>query len=102
MTGVTSYWPATVSPALRSRDGSDALILAHVVGDPDGILQRLRPRRHAAATLRIGGDKGTDVGGQVGKDLAVAEAIAVPITLILLLLAFGSVGRGPAARWASR
>ena len=45
----------------------------------------------ASTTLRIGGDKGTDVGGQVGKDLGVAEGIAVPITLILLVIAFGSL-----------
>ena len=31
--------------------------------------------------MRIGGARGTDIGAQVGKDLAVAEAIAVPITL---------------------
>ena len=87
---VSSYW-SNHSPALRSRDGSDALILAHVVGDPDAILKDYGHVDNAVATLRIGGDKGTDVGAQVGKDLAVAEAIAVPITLILLILAFGSV-----------
>ncbi len=87
---VNSYW-SNRAPALRSRDGSDALILAHVVGDPDGILKDYGHVDNAVATLRIGGDKGTDVGAQVGKDLAVAEAIAVPITLILLVLAFGSI-----------
>ncbi len=90
LSGVKSYWPAKV-PALRSKDGSDALILARVVGDnAGGILHDYGHVDTADATLRIGGDKGTDVGGQVGKDLAVAEAIAVPVTLILLLLAFGS------------
>ncbi len=90
MTGVTSYWPARVA-ALRSKDGTDALILARVISDnADGILHDYKHVDTAAATLRIGGDKGTDVGGQVGKHLAVAEGIAVPVTLILLLLAFGS------------
>jgi RND superfamily putative drug exporter len=88
--GVTSYWPARVA-SLHSRDGTDALILARVVDDKaDGILHDYGHVDTAAATLRIGGDKGTNVGGQVGKDLALAEAIAVPITLILLLIAFGS------------
>jgi RND superfamily putative drug exporter len=88
--GIESYWPGRVA-SLRSRDGSDGLILARVVGDTaDGILHDYGHVDTAAATLRIGGDKGTNVGGQVGKDLALAEGIAVPVTLILLLLAFGS------------
>ena len=41
--------------------------------------------------MRIGGARGADIGGQVGKDLALAESIAVPITMILLILAFGSL-----------
>ena len=32
-----------------------------------------------------------DVNAQVGRDLALAEAIAVPIILVLLVLAFGSL-----------
>jgi RND superfamily putative drug exporter len=88
--GITSYWPARVA-SLRSRDGTDALILARVVADTaDGILHDYGHVDTATATLRIGGEKGTDVGGQVGKDLALAEGIAVPVTLILLLIAFGS------------
>jgi putative drug exporter of the RND superfamily len=90
LTGVTSYWPAQIS-ALRSRDGTDALVLARVSdGNASGVLHDYGHVDTAAATLRIGGEKGTDVGAQVGKDLAVAEAIAVPITMILLLIAFGS------------
>ena len=90
LTGVTSYWPAK-APTLRSENGTDALILARVVDDnADAILHDYKHVDTANATLRIGGDKGTDVGGQVGKDLAIAESIAVPITLILLLIAFGS------------
>jgi putative drug exporter of the RND superfamily len=89
LSGVTSYF--TAKPAsLRSKDGTDALILARV-GDADGVLADYGHVDTAAATLRIGGDKGTDVGAQVGKDLAVAETIAVPITLILLVIAFGSL-----------
>ncbi len=90
LTGVTSYWPAK-APTLRSENGTDALILARVADDnADAILHDYKHVDTANATLRIGGDKGTDVGGQVGKDLAIAESIAVPITLILLLIAFGS------------
>jgi RND superfamily putative drug exporter len=90
LSGVTSYWPGKTG-TLRSEDGTDALILARVAdGKADGVLHDYKHVDTANATLRIGGDKGTDVGAQVGKDLAIAESIAVPITLILLLIAFGS------------
>ena len=94
---VTSYW-STHAPAMRSRDGSDALILANVIGDNQtadtnakGLLKDYAHVDDAAATMRIGGGRGTDVGTQVGKDLAVAEAFAVPITVILMILVFGSL-----------
>ncbi|MFI1190961.1 MMPL family transporter [Streptomyces californicus] len=95
---VISYWD-TGADALTSEGGDKALVLAHVNGDEN-------ERADLAAELieEFGGVRnGVDVqaGGlsaimndvttQVGKDLAVAEAIAVPITLILLVLAFGSV-----------
>jgi putative drug exporter of the RND superfamily len=95
--GVTSYW-TTRSAGLRSVDGRDALILAHVVGDDQtadtnakALLADYAHLDDPAATVRIGGARGTDVGTQVGKDLAVAEAIAVPITVILMILVFGSL-----------
>lgn len=89
LAAVNSYW-VSHAPALRSRDGAYALVLARVVHD-HGLVNNYRHVNTANATLLIGGDKGTDVGGQVGKDLAVAESIAVPITLILLVIAFGSM-----------
>ena len=95
--GVTSYW-TTHSPGLRSRDGSDALILANVIGNEQtadtnakALLSDYAHLDGPAATVRIGGAQGTDVGTQVGKDLAVAESIAVPITVILMIIVFGSL-----------
>jgi putative drug exporter of the RND superfamily len=95
--GVTSYW-ATNSPALRSRDGTDALILANVVGDEQtadkkstALLKDYAHLDSSAVTVHIGGAQGTDVGTQVGKDLAVAESIAVPITVLLMIIVFGSL-----------
>jgi len=95
--GVTSYW-TTHASGLRSRDSSDALILAHVVGDDEksatnakALLADYAHLDNSSATVRIGGALGTDVGTQVGKDLAVAESIAVPITIILMILVFGSL-----------
>ncbi len=94
---MTSYWD-THAPTLRSQDGADALILAKVVGDENtadanatALLDDYADLDNSAMTVRIGGQLGTDIGGQVGKDLAIAESIAVPITLILLVIAFGSL-----------
>ena len=94
---VTSYW-TTRAPSLRSRTGADALILTSVVGDEkqasDNATALLRAYGNlddSAVTVRIGGARGTDISGQVGKDLGLAESIAVPITVILLILAFGSL-----------
>ena len=95
--GVTSYW-GTRSAGLRSRDGADALILANVVGDEQtadtnarALLDDYAHLDDKEATVRIGGARGTDVGTQVGKDLAVAESIAVPITVLLMIIVFGSL-----------
>jgi RND superfamily putative drug exporter len=95
--GITSYW-TTHSPALRSRDGSDALIVANVAGndqtaekDSSALLSDYAHLDDSAATVRIGGAQGTGVGTQVGKDLAVAESVAVPITVILMIIVFGSL-----------
>ena len=95
--GVTSYW-TTQAPGLRSRDSTDALILAKVIGDEQtadtnakALLADYAHLDSPDATVRIGGARGTDVAGQVGKDLAVAEAIAVPITVVLMIIVFGSL-----------
>jgi len=95
--GVTSYW-ATSSPGLRSKDSTDGLILTRVVGNDTqaaktatALLTSYAHLNNSAVTVRIGGALGTDITTQVTKDLAVAESIAVPLTLVLLMLAFGSV-----------
>jgi putative drug exporter of the RND superfamily len=98
LTNVVSYW-GTGAPGLRSRDGTDALVLAHVTGDPDQV--RTASKRLIAQyavdgpAIRVdaGGDAAInqEVNTQVVRGLALAEAIAVPITLLLLVLAFGSI-----------
>ncbi len=93
VSGVMSYWTSRV-PTLRAADGRSALVLAHV--DDDDLAAELIDRYSvdtAAVTVRAGGGAavGGDISGQVSSDLALAEAIAVPITMVLLVLAFGSV-----------
>jgi len=92
VTGVVSHWDAGGS-ALTSRDGDQALVLAHVEdGAADAVAEEWTGDR-GAVTVRAGGTAavGTDVTSQVSRDLAVAEAIAVPVTLVLLVIAFGSL-----------
>ncbi|MFI8088081.1 MMPL family transporter [Streptomyces sp. NPDC086080] len=99
LTNVVSYWE-TDNPVLRSRDGSEAMVLAHVTGDETQqrlsakeLLETYTGTHDGTLTVRAGG--GAAVGGelsqQVVDDLILAEAIAVPLTLILLLFVFGSV-----------
>ncbi|TCN32244.1 RND superfamily putative drug exporter [Kribbella orskensis] len=98
LTGVASYW-STKAPAMRSEDGAKALVVASISGDFDSrteIANRLISTyggEHDGLTVNLGGEVGVnhDVNAQVGRDLALAEAIAVPIILALLVLAFGSV-----------
>ncbi|GAA2078716.1 MMPL family transporter [Actinomadura alba] len=91
---VTS-WFDTSSPALRSADGRYALVLADTVAGDD-VVPELRDHyagRRGPVTVTIGGPEAVslDITDQVGKDLAVAESIAVPLILLLLLVAFRSL-----------
>jgi RND superfamily putative drug exporter len=101
VSNVSSYW-TTGSPALRSRSGSEALIVAHIAGNDTVLKNRtnavVSKVDHAVSpagpiTVRAGGLAAANnaVGTQVTKDLSVAESIAIPLTMILLILAFGSV-----------
>ncbi|MEP6852073.1 MAG: MMPL family transporter [bacterium] len=95
---VESYWD-TANPALVSRDRSAALVAVHVAGDDDAAAATATTviadvssdsgpiRVRAGGALGVGDDLTT----QIGKDLALAEGVAIPLTLLLLILAFGSV-----------
>ncbi|MFC8827173.1 MMPL family transporter [Streptomyces sp. NPDC057137] len=94
-----SYWE-TDSPDLRSEDGREAMVLAHVKGDTTEqekraktIIDKYKGEYEGGLTIQAGGGTavGADMSTQVPKDLLLAEAIAVPLTLILLLVVFGSV-----------
>lgn len=103
-----AYWgaPPQVATGLRSTDGTRALVVAHVAGDEDEVLGRSAELEQAfteevasaGGTVRIetGGmvQATGDITDQVGTDLARAEAIAIPLTLVLLVIVFGSVVSG--------
>ncbi|MCX2927582.1 MMPL family transporter [Streptomyces sp. NEAU-W12] len=97
ITGVGSYWQ-TRSPALRAEDGREALIAARITGDETAMgetLDRITPLfRGEQGLVEVG------VGGPVAvrhemqtiiqEDLLRAELIALPVTLVLLVMVFGS------------
>ncbi|MER8012030.1 MMPL family transporter [Streptomyces sp. NPDC094149] len=99
LSNVVSYWE-TNSPDLRSKDGRQALVLAHVRGDTTQqrknsieILDTYSGTYKNTLTVQAGGGAavGADLANQVLEDLILAEAIAIPLTLVLLLIVFGSV-----------
>jgi putative drug exporter of the RND superfamily len=101
VTRVVSYWDS-LDPSLRSRDGAQALILAHLAGNEDAAMrtaERLAPQFTGAQgplTLQDGGESVMNYDGadRIKEDLAKAESVAVPITLAVLILIFGSIAAG--------
>jgi RND superfamily putative drug exporter len=102
LTHLASSWDsgtAAAASALRGDDGTEALIVAHVDGTEQQASKTAKALitrytgDHDGLTVQAGGHRGVnnDVSGQVTKDLALAEGIAVPVTLLLLVLAFGSL-----------
>ncbi len=96
---VLSYWSLGSAPPLRSVDGTSALVVVRLAGDEND-------QQEAAARLadELLGDSGPitlSAGGrtpvfeavahQIEGDLARAEAVAVPVTLLLLVLVFGGL-----------
>lgn len=98
VSNVVSYWD-TRSPRLISESGGEALIALHVKGDETKRAERaeelidLYTGERDGVEVRAGGATAinVNVSSQVSGDLATAEAIAVPVTLVLLVLAFGSL-----------
>ncbi|GLF95619.1 MMPL family transporter [Streptomyces yaizuensis] len=98
ISGVTSYWDAR-TPALRSKDGTQALIVARIDGDELAAERTLKDRivpafdgARGPLEVRIGGSVAVQQEQQtfIADDLIRAELIALPITLIILMVVFGS------------
>ncbi|MFF1681449.1 MMPL family transporter [Streptomyces sp. NPDC058256] len=98
LSNVVSYFD-THSDSLLARDGLSAMVLAHVRGDESTREQHAQDIIDAYAgqyeglTVRAGGGTavGAELSEQVLQDLLLAEVIAVPVTLLLLLIVFGGV-----------
>ncbi|MFI6337891.1 MMPL family transporter [Streptomyces sp. NPDC050535] len=98
VSGVLSYWDRG-GEGLKSKDGEKALVLAHVKGgdrdegpNTEALLDEYTGDKDGVS-VRAGGGAAVNSGlsTQVAEDLALAEAIAIPVTLILLVIAFGSL-----------
>jgi RND superfamily putative drug exporter len=96
---ILSHWSLGPRSPLQSRNGTKAIIVAEIEGDDaerNEVAARLIPkytRDDAAVSVRVGGFEAIfdEVSRQIEKDLGRGESIAVPITLILLIVVFGSV-----------
>ncbi|WP_097871159.1 MMPL family transporter [Streptomyces sp. rh34] len=97
ISGIGSYWE-TASPALRSEDGHEAVIAARIGGDEKTAgetLDRMAPAfagERGPVTVSLGGPVAVQHEMQtiIQEDLLRAELIALPVTLVLLVMVFGS------------
>ncbi len=100
VSSVASYWTSGRPDALRSGDGRTGQVLAYAAGTTDEQQAELA----RTVTADLGGDRGglvVQVGGAaavgdsitetITADLARAESIAIPVTVVLLLVVFGSL-----------
>ncbi|GAA0595634.1 MMPL family transporter [Streptomyces crystallinus] len=94
-----SYWTLGKAPSLRGEGAASALVLAHLKGDEDQVgryLDQLRPRYedgYQGLTVEFGGraEVARELNEQIQKDLMLAEALVLPLTLLLLVFVFRGV-----------
>jgi RND superfamily putative drug exporter len=93
-----SYWSTGDAPPLKTADGHRALVFGRIEGDSNAVnhaMEALGPkymRSGGGVTVAVGGfgEVFREVNHTIEHDLVRAEMIALPITLILLLLVFRS------------
>ncbi|GAA4294521.1 MMPL family transporter [Streptomyces venetus] len=97
VTGVGSYWQSG-TPSLRAEDGHEALIAARITGEEKAAsetLERIAPHfrgAHGPVEVSVGGPVAVrhEMQTIIQEDLTRAELIALPVTLVLLVMVFGS------------
>jgi RND superfamily putative drug exporter len=100
--GAASYWSLNNAPPLRGKDGKQALVLARIPGDDNAVrdvTDTLAPeftKDDALVSLGVGGsgEVWREITDQSEKDLKRAEILTVPLTVIALLVVFGSAVAG--------
>ena len=96
---VASYWTLDAAAPLRAHNGRSALVLATISGNDDQVNDRVQTvardltASNPTITVAVGGQAQVfrQVGDQIKSDLFRAESIAVPITLVLLVVIFGGL-----------
>lgn len=99
VTAVSSYWSLGSPPSLRSSSGQRAMIFANLEGDQSAVLERSGVLaedyrgEYQGLDILVGGPGAlfAEVNATVESDLVRAEAIAFPITLVLMVIVFGTV-----------
>ena len=101
VTGVQSYWsaPAADRAGFVSSNGDYALVTARVLGNDNtsttrgGALAQRFEGTKDGVSIEAGGLTVADdqIGKQISHDLGIAESVAIPLTLIALIIVFGSV-----------
>jgi RND superfamily putative drug exporter len=94
-----SYWSLGSPPPLRSEDGTEALVLAFVDGNEDEVEETVADLidryegDQDGLSVGVGGRDAVfhEVGTTIESDLARAESIAVPLTLLFLVVVFGGL-----------
>ncbi len=93
---------ASVDAPVRSRDGSAVFVTVRMSGDPDTADARVAPllaattavaSAHPGLRIEEVGDAslGNGINDQVSTDLSAAASVSLPVTLLVLLLAFGAI-----------
>ncbi|HMC72261.1 MAG TPA: MMPL family transporter, partial [Mycobacteriales bacterium] len=96
---VVSYWTAGRAGVLRSTDGTEAMVVARLLGGDDNStsrgheLDKAFAGTHGPLTVRAGGVTVVygSVKDHIQHDLSRAEMIVFPVTFVLLVLVFGGV-----------
>jgi RND superfamily putative drug exporter len=97
-----SYWTLGDPPPLRGADGDNALVMAHVAGTETEAIERTDDLINALEDEGVGGDAvaihpgglavvNSEITHTIERDLQLAEMIAIPVTLVLLVWVFGSI-----------
>ncbi len=96
---VVSYWSLGSPPPLRSESGTEALVVGRLAGEQDewedaaeGLAEEFEGER-GPVTVAVGGpvEIFNQIGETIESDLARAESVAIPITLVLLIVVFGGI-----------
>ena len=93
---------ASVGQPVTARDGSALLLPITMSGDPETASERVQPLRDATAGVQaehpqlrveqVGGPSiGQALDDTLGKDFKRAELLSLPVTLAILIIAFGAL-----------